>query len=359
MLLVIVLLLFVPRLSFSNEDSNEGISLPSFDLYELLQGDSAQMERMDQAAQTLGVFLISNITKNLMQFSPETIHRSAKVLFDLPDDIKARYSFNSSSHFGRGYLSFGAESGLSDFFEPKEGYSYGYPFEQEKKYGWLTSPNLWPSEYPVLDQQILESVGVDFGILAKTIVQRLLSYRSLKDQQKIDISLENGDKISLMRLFHYFTVSPEDQTHSSKTFLGSSPHTDWGLLTVILQNEVSGLQFYHQERWIDVPNQSDSLIINIGDYFSLATEGVYHSPVHRVLCPTTQNRLSFVYFYYPDYESNLIESRVETSRQRPSGGLNYNTLTVSEDSNVAPTKSLEFGEYILYKWRSVLRQDKT
>ena len=45
---------------------------------------------------------------------------------------------------------------------------------------------------------------------------------------------EGGEKISLMRLFHYL---PYDQKIQNKlNNIGSSPHTDWGFLTLILQS---------------------------------------------------------------------------------------------------------------------------
>mmetsp|Transcript_25466 Transcript_25466/g.42485 ORF Transcript_25466/g.42485 Transcript_25466/m.42485 type:complete len:715 (-) Transcript_25466:2805-4949(-) len=87
--------------------------------------------------------------------------------------------------------------------------------------------------------------------------------------------------------------------------LGSSPHTDWGFLTIIMADNVQGLQFLpksvstsipgqkmeeeeeEEKRWIDVPHIPGSLVINAGDYLQLVSKGVYHSPVHRVLVPGT------------------------------------------------------------------------
>ncbi len=43
-------------------------------------------------------------------------------------------------------------------------------------------------------------------------------------------------------------------------FVGSSPHTDWGFLTLILQDPVGGLQLFHDDQWIDVPYIPGTLI---------------------------------------------------------------------------------------------------
>lgn len=371
------------------------IDLPVFDLYQIkdaqgssVHDDKSVIARMDEAARLYGCFILSNVTKNLLQYSPSTINEAAISLFSLPEQSKASLTFNATNHFGRGYLSFGAESGLSEVFEPKEGYSYGHPGQHEegKEYGWLTSANLWPSDLSHSSRDVLESVHVDFGHVAKLIVKSLIRYQEETHDKSMQLSVEEGEKISLMRLFHYFAVNTDDVTTATtstttKTFLGSSPHTDWGLLTVILQDD-TGLQFYHNNDWIDVPNLPDTLIVNIGDYFSLASEGRYRSPIHRVLCPRERDRLSFVYFYYPNFESHLIQQQPQQTQQttptntddvapetcsvvgekeeRCKEELHFNTLTVSEEEGVQYSTSekqrqLPFGEYILYKWRSVLR----
>jgi hypothetical protein len=62
-------------------------------------------------------------------------------------------------------------------------------------------------------------------------------------------SLAFGHEISVMRVFHYLAtdtdgeVSERNNKDKGKDVLGSSAHTDWGLLTLIMQDEVGGLQF--------------------------------------------------------------------------------------------------------------------
>jgi isopenicillin N synthase-like dioxygenase len=429
--------------------------IPQIDLYHIINWKNDEISsvqvgksihKMDIASKQLGCFILTNVSANLRLSAGDSL-ASAYHLFDLPLEVKKEQSFNATHHFGRGYLSFGAESGLlKEYFEPKEGYSYGHPGPHEKDYGWLSSPNRWPSALSKDDQLKLEYVSVKFGNLANMVVSTLLEYSNNEraENEQVCLDLNGGEEISLMRMFHYLlppadnSVDESDTIHGNNDnndnnanhvsqkekkkkiqYLGSSPHTDWGLLTVILQNEISGLQFYYNENWIDVPNIPDSLIINIGDYFSLVTKGYYHSPIHRVLCPTKQDRLSFVYFYYPSYDSKLIiPSTVSSSsvgnnknKKKESTGsyssmkgneqdlkdgaveeedqcgedvcyinkkenpkdhqietkkfemLSFNTLTVREpevsDESTSPVSdghSSSFGEYIMFKWRSVLRQ---
>ncbi|CAN0293903.1 unnamed protein product, partial [Ectocarpus sp. 13 AM-2016] len=89
--------------------------------------------------------------------------------------------------------------------------------------------------------------------------------------------------------------------------IGSSPHTDWGLSTTILQDGAGGLQFLEQatQRWVDVPcAREEALVFNCGDYLSLLSNGRLKSPVHQVVT-TGVERTSFVFFYYPSFDAKL------------------------------------------------------
>lgn len=251
---------------------------------------------------------------------------------------------NNVDSFGRGYLGFGDESGVATNFEPKEGYSYGSPLNTElPPRNLLSTPNRWPNSLSSVAVRALESLYTWEVNIAQTIVAALSSQFQCgsgdqQQQQPEGVTLqdiaEGGGQISLMRLFHYFNLqSPEVQAHltrsagsaepgtGGKRLLGSSPHTDWGFLTLILADDVGGLQFLRrggdvrrEADWMDVPHISGSLVVNGGDYLSLVTKGVYHSPIHRVLTPGTdtssstgvaqaKDRHSFVLFFYPTYSS--------------------------------------------------------
>ncbi|KAJ0483434.1 putative deacetoxyvindoline 4-hydroxylase [Helianthus annuus] len=47
--------------------------------------------------------------------------------------------------------------------------------------------------------------------------------------------------------------------------MGTTKHTDTGFLTVLLQDDIGGLQILHQNQWVDVPPTPGALVINIGD----------------------------------------------------------------------------------------------
>ncbi|CAL5387375.1 unnamed protein product [Camellia sinensis] len=79
---------------------------------------------------------------------------------------------------------------------------------------------------------------------------------------------------------------------------GLNPHTDPGVLTVLVENQVMGLQVKHEGEWVDVKPLPGSLIVNIGDALQIMSNGEYRSVEHRVLANSMKEpRISIVEFF--------------------------------------------------------------
>lgn len=336
--------------------------------------------------------------------------KNSKMLFSLHNEEKLNVSMSSfNESFGRGYIPFGLEAGVSTYFEVKEGYSYGFPREGNSnllsKSNSMESLNIWPPRLPLGVTTELESIFMVKLRVAKIVLAALIRSQSLDSAQNNliaalaaeegksntlkDIVSGAGDTISLMRLFHYFSAESQDNltakmgctsqdgrdqsgegfitdSKGDKVSIGSSPHTDWGLLTVIMQDNTGGLQFRHNNEWKDVPAVANALVVNAGDYLHILSEGRYHSPVHRVLCPPEgKERTSFVFFYYPGFDTTLtfkMSNKVKPTSDEIQQEGSYNTLTEmrtdifgdGSTSDVIYSKGhITFGDYILQKWHGV------
>lgn len=70
---------------------------------------------------------------------------------------------------------------------------------------------------------------------------------------------------------HYYPPCPEPHLT-----LGASKHSDPSFLTIVLQDQIDGLQVLDQNQWVDVPPLPGALVVNIGDLlqvcFSLGIE---------------------------------------------------------------------------------------
>lgn len=84
---------------------------------------------------------------------------------------------------------------------------------------------------------------------------------------------------------------------------GISHHTDAGALTVLLQDEVPGLQVCRGEEWLDVNPVPGALTINIGDMLQIWSNDRYLAPLHRVRASSGRARLSIAWFLNPGHES--------------------------------------------------------
>ena len=61
-------------------------------------------------------------------------------------------------------------------------------------------------------------------------------------------------------LCHYYPSCPQPELT-----MGTTKHADNDFLTVLLQDQIGGLQVLHQGQWIDVPPRLGALVINVGD----------------------------------------------------------------------------------------------
>jgi len=86
---------------------------------------------------------------------------------------------------------------------------------------------------------------------------------------------------------------------------GVGEHTDYGLLTLLAQDQNGGLQVKSNDTWIDAPPIENALVCNLGDMLDRLTGGWYRSTPHRVLNSSGRGRLSFPLFFDPDFDANL------------------------------------------------------
>ena len=82
-----------------------------------------------------------------------------------------------------------------------------------------------------------------------------------------------------------------------KYHLTGAPHVDSGLLTLLAQDGVPGLQArHHNGEWIDVPPLENTLAINFGKVLERWSRGRIKATEHRVI-GSGQGRMSVPFFY--------------------------------------------------------------
>ncbi|MCL7041840.1 hypothetical protein MKW94_004402 [Papaver nudicaule] len=100
---------------------------------------------------------------------------------------------------------------------------------------------------------------------------------------------------SRLMVAHYYPYCPEPERT-----VGLKSHSDPGVLTVLLQDEIGGLQVKHGEDWVDAKPCPGALVINIGDLLQMISNDEYKSVEHRVVAnPYREPRVSSGVFFNP------------------------------------------------------------
>eukprot|EP01018_Ginkgo_biloba_P004050 Gb_26903 [translate_table: standard] len=97
-----------------------------------------------------------------------------------------------------------------------------------------------------------------------------------------------------LMLMNYFPRCPQPELT-----LGLSGHSDPGAVTVLLQDQVGGLQVFMDGRWVAVHPLPGSLVINLGDQIQILSNGRFKSVEHRVVTNFQTSRVSIPVFFYP------------------------------------------------------------
>lgn len=85
---------------------------------------------------------------------------------------------------------------------------------------------------------------------------------------------------------------------------GVAPHTDFGLITLLWQDDNGGLEVCLPDgTWIAAPPVPGSLVINAGDLMARWTAGRYRSTRHRATNRHVAERLSIATFHDPDFNA--------------------------------------------------------
>ncbi|CAN1311986.1 1-aminocyclopropane-1-carboxylate oxidase homolog 1 [Linum perenne] len=93
-------------------------------------------------------------------------------------------------------------------------------------------------------------------------------------------------------VLHYYPPCPQPELA-----IACVHHTDIDFLTVIVQDEVGGLQVLRHNSWIDVPYIPGALVVNIGDMLQLISNDKFISALHRVKAQKVGPRLSNATFF--------------------------------------------------------------
>ena len=312
-------------------------AIPLIDVGPLVDGHgdkTAVACELNRACRDCGFFYIIN--HGVSETLGQQLEALSRHFFDLDLNAKMSIRMSLGGRAWRGYFPVGGEltSGRPDL---KEGLYFGEQLTSEdgrvKARTPLHGANLFPPQIPAFRETVLEYIGAMTCLghhLMKGIALGLGLDESYFHHRYI------ADPLVLFRIFNYPAA---DSTAAGDWGVGE--HTDYGLLTILRQDQSGGLQVKSQSRWIEAPPVPGSFVCNIGDMLDRMTGGLFRSTPHRVRNPGNRPRLSFPFFFDPNFNAEVKAIDVG-SRAIDDSSERWDARSVHEFSGT-------YGEYLMGK----------
>lgn len=244
-----------------------------------------------KACRDTGFFYVAN--HGIPQAVAEAQLAWAARFFALPPERKQAISFDKSPRrmgyepMQRQVLDEGSAPDL------KESFMYLAAPPQADMPG--SALNLWPADLPEFQDQ-MHRYGRHVAVLGRRLME-LVALSLELDRGYFDAAFSASD--FAVRLLHY----PPQTAAGTNNQIGAGAHTDWGAITLLLQDDAGGLEVRNAAGdWIFADPIPGTLVINLGDLIRRWSNDLYHSTLHRVLNKAKgRDRYSVATFCSPDY----------------------------------------------------------
>ncbi|OVA02436.1 Oxoglutarate/iron-dependent dioxygenase [Macleaya cordata] len=268
----------------STNSNNTHLKIPVIDLENIDKDVNRYKEIVDevrQASETWGMFQLVNhgIPINVLEEMIEGVRR----FHEQDSEVKKQYY---TRDFSRNKVRF---SSNLDLFISR-------PANWKDTFSYSPAPNPpKPEDLPDVCRDITLEYTEHVMNLGDTLIELLSEALGLKPDYLKDMDCTKF----LTHTSHYYPACPEPELT-----LGTSKHSDPTFFTLLLQDEIGGLQFHHQGHWVDIKPIPGALIVNIGDLLQLMSNEKLKSVEHRVLANRVGPRVSVACFFSTSFDTS-------------------------------------------------------
>ncbi|XP_050232402.1 1-aminocyclopropane-1-carboxylate oxidase homolog 4-like [Mercurialis annua] len=252
--------------------------IPTIDLSGVHSGDrrSTIVEEISRASRELGFFQIVNHGVPVEVL--DKVINGVKAFHELPTEVKKRW-YRRDMVNGVNFFS------NVDLFKSK---AASWRDTLQIRLG----SNL--AEIPEIPEVCREEVmdwSEEAVQVAELLMELLCEGLAVKSSTLKEMSCLEGR----VMVGHYYPHCPQPDLT-----VGITSHTDPGVLTLLLQDSIGGLQVRHGDEWVDVTPVPGAIVVNIGDILQIMSNDEYKSVDHRVLAnPSHDPRVSIAIFFNP------------------------------------------------------------
>ncbi len=294
-------------------------NIPVIDLGPLLDGSDPESvaRAIHRASREIGFIYAAN--HGIADDVTASARNAALEFFRLPHDIKDAIRVNE---YHRGFLGRGGarmqDNAKADL---KESFIWGLEASQVGNLPPcpLRGPNQWPASHAGL-KPAATAYFEDAHSVAKALMRAFAIGLGLPEDQL----LRGHDRpMSRASMVYY----PPQSGETANGRFGVGPHTDFGVLTVLCQDNTGGLEVQGLDgNWIEAPAIDGTLVINVGDLLARWSNDQYRSTPHRVINRSGRERLSLVLAYDPDFDTLIDPAETVQTGMTPK----YDAITCGD-----------------------------
>lgn len=288
-------------MGYAEAKHSETNLIPLIDIAPLRDGTDpiSVAKSLHRTSQEIGFIYIKG--HGISKETIENARKSALTFFRAPVSKKTTIAV-STKH--RGWLG-PNRSIMEDNAKPDLKESFIWGLEDKISYQmddhYVRGKNKWPSFSPKM-----QKTSINFFSEINEVAKHLLRGFALGLEINETFFLRKTSQPLSRASYVYYPPQPMNM---GKEQFGAGPHTDFGVLTVLCQDSVGGLQIKDLNgNWVHAPPIDGSLIVNVGDLLSRWTDGIYRSTPHRVINSSGRERLSLVLAFDPDPDT-IIDAR--------------------------------------------------
>ena len=295
-------------------------TIPIIDIADIWSADSLKLnalaEQFLEIYSTYGFAYIINHGVN--ESLRDTLFKQSDFFHNLPIDEKMQIALNS---IHRGYIPINTSTDrntpLAKIDKPNQSESFIMMREDDSTApevingDYLAGSNQWPAYMPEFKTTVTQ-----YNQAMQNLAERIMfifaralntDYNQLKHRYF-------SPATTWLRLLCY----PPAPVLRDADLFGSAPHCDFGCITLLAQDENSGLQVASANgEWINASPIQDALVLNVGNMLNRLSNGKLLSTPHRVINTSDRQRFSCAFFYDPNVKANIAPLSSCVSENHP------------------------------------------